>query len=177
MKPMSEIRAAYTSLNFALILSSCVAFLLMILPVVLIANRIIHPINQIHAVTTAMSQGNFTLRANMQQKGEINELTRAINQLASDLNLTISALLLEKNRLQQLLDGLNEGIFAVDSEFRITHNDLRQVPFQKRQDNLRFWIAEASVKFHNLWPLFRDHQPDVEAASIRAAFFVHGRYH
>lgn len=121
MKPMSEIRAAYTSLNFALILSSCVAFLLMILPVVLIANRIIHPINQIHAVTTAMSQGNFTLRANMQQKGEIGELARAINQLASDLNLTISALLLEKNRLQQLLDGLNEGIFAVDSEFRITH--------------------------------------------------------
>lgn len=121
MKSMSEMSAGYTSMNFALIFTSCLAFLIMIIPVWVAANRLVKPINQTKDVAIAMSNGNFTLRADTKQKGELGELAQAINQLASDLDLTISALLVEKNRLQQILDGLAEGIMAVDQDLRITH--------------------------------------------------------
>ena len=121
MKSMSEMQAGYTSLNYALILASCLAFLIMVIPVIVVANRFLKPINQTRDVAIAMSKGNFTLRADTAQKGEVGELAKAINQLASDLNLTISALLVEKNRLQQILDGLTEGIVAVDHNMNITH--------------------------------------------------------
>ncbi|HHX36891.1 MAG TPA: cell wall metabolism sensor histidine kinase WalK [Clostridiaceae bacterium] len=121
MKSMSEMQAGYTSLNYALILATCLAFLIMVIPIIMVANRFLKPINQTRDVAIAMSNGNFTLRADASQRGEVGELAKAINQLASDLNLTIGALLVEKNRLQQILDGLTEGIVAVDNDLHVTH--------------------------------------------------------
>lgn len=120
VQSFEDITAGYSNLNIALILSSSIAFLIMILPIFRIANHLVQPINQTRDVALAMSNGNFKLRADASQPGEIGELAQAINNLAADLDRTISALMAEKNRLQQILDGLSEGILAIDEHYRIT---------------------------------------------------------
>ncbi len=120
MQSFDDIAAGYSNLNLALILSSSIAFLLMIFPVFRVANHLVKPVNQTRDVALAMSNGNFSLRADASQQGEVGELAQAINNLASDLDRTIGALMSEKNRLQQILDGLNEGILAIDEHDRIT---------------------------------------------------------
>lgn len=120
---MDSIRTGFDSLNFALILASGLSVLIMILPTYLAITRLLRPLKQVKDVAIAMSNGNFTLRADAGQPGEIGDLATAINDLAGDLDRTITALLQERNRLRQILDGLNEGIIAVDRTLRITHSN------------------------------------------------------
>lgn len=68
-----------------------------------------------------MSRGDFSVRADSSGPGEIGELSRSINNLASDLDRTLGSLMLERNRLQQVIDGLTEGLVAVSAELNVTH--------------------------------------------------------
>ncbi len=121
MKSLQDMNSGSRSLYLPLILACAITFLLMFTPVLFLANRITQPVNQMKDIAQAMSNGNFTLRADSGQPGEIGELARALNQLAADLKRTVSALLTERNRLRQILNGLNEGIAAFDGDFRLTH--------------------------------------------------------
>lgn len=118
---LEEISESYTSLTFALVLASSTAFLVMIWPLLVVIRKITRPLQQTTEVAIAMNRGDFSVRADSSGPGEIGELSRAINNLASDLDRTLSSLMLERNRLQQVIDGLNEGLAAVSAELNITH--------------------------------------------------------
>lgn len=120
VKPMQELNASLRSMYVALLLSALAVAFLMLLPAYLGTVRVIRPLKQTRDVAIAIAGGNFTLRADATQKGEIGELAFTMNNLASDLSTTISALTLERNRLKQVLDGISEGIVAVDTNGRIT---------------------------------------------------------
>ncbi len=137
-RSIDQIRTGYDSLNFALILAAGLSVLIMLLPTYLAIYRMIRPLKQVKDVAIAMSNGNFTLRADTGQKGEIGELASAINDLAGDLDRTISALMQERNRLRQILDGLNEGIIAVDQRLRITHSNQATEELLGHSENYRF---------------------------------------
>ena len=136
-RSIDNIRTGYDSLNFALILASGISVLLMIFPTYLAISRLIRPLKQVKDVATAMSNGNFMLRADSTQPGEIGELATAINDLAADLDRTISALMQERNRLRQILDGLHEGIIAVDKSLRITHSNQATTELLGQADSFR----------------------------------------
>jgi two-component system sensor histidine kinase ResE len=72
-------------------------------------------------IAIKMAHGNLTLKANESYKGEIGELGQSLNYLSSKLSETIADLKIEKNRLKQIIDGLSEGIIAIDSKHNITH--------------------------------------------------------
>ena len=55
-------------------------------------------------------------RAEDGSNDEYGELGRALNYLSSELGSTISSLQMERNRLQSLINGLSEGIIAVDAK-------------------------------------------------------------
>ena len=118
---LEAITQSYTSLTFALILASSTAFLVMIWPLLVVIRRITLPLQQTTEVAIAMTRGDFSVRADSSGSGEIGELSRAINNLASDLDRTLGSLMLERNRLQQVIDGLNEGLVAVSADLTITH--------------------------------------------------------
>ncbi len=120
-KPVLEVRNAMYGLNRALFLSLIISFLLMLVPTILAARRMVRPIRQMRDVSLAMAMGDFTLRTEESNIGEIGQLGQSLNYLASELSRTISALVIERNRLQQILDGLFEGIIAVDIDGVITH--------------------------------------------------------
>lgn len=113
IQPMKEVGAGIQSLNFALLTSSLIVLVIMVIPVIIAAFRIVRPIESIRNVTLAMSSGDFSRRADESQEGEIGDLARTINKMAEDLSASFQQLRDHAVRLKQIIDGIGEGIVAV----------------------------------------------------------------
>ncbi|MFL0195000.1 ATP-binding protein [Clostridium sp. WILCCON 0269] len=120
-KPPEELQTAFLGFSRSISLSAFVVFLLMIFPVYKVAKRIINPLKDMQNIAIKMAHGNLTLKASESYKGEIGELGQSLNYLSSKLSETIADLKIERNRLKQIIDGLSEGIIAIDSKHNITH--------------------------------------------------------
>ena len=81
------------------------------------------PIARLRDVAVAMADGNLDARAGERYPGEIGELGKALNNVSTQLSRKMYTLILERNRLKQMLDGLSEGIVAIDNEGRVTHTN------------------------------------------------------
>ena len=85
--------------------------------------RAVKPIMQLRDVAVAVANGDLSARCDESAPGELGELGRAINNLSSQLARNLYTLILERNRLRQMIDGLSEGVVAVESEGGITHTN------------------------------------------------------
>lgn len=113
---MSGMKALSDAITFSLILVA-----LLLLPVTLyFASRISRPVAQMRAVALTMAGGDLTVRADDRRGDEFGELGGALNYLSSELGSTISSLELERNRLKSLINGISEGIIAMDERGETT---------------------------------------------------------
>ena len=113
---MSGMQALSNTITFSVLLIA-----LLLLPVVLyFASRLSRPIASMRAVALTMAGGDLTVRADDQRGDEFGELGGALNYLSSELGSTISSLELERNRLQSLINGVSEGVIALDEQGRTT---------------------------------------------------------
>lgn len=119
VKPLNELNAAMGSLIYALIISMIASSLIMILPAYLGSRNIVRPIRQMNVTANAMAGGNFTAKAEEEGTDELVQLGRSLNHLSAALSATISDLTLEKNRLHAVINGIGEGIIAIDAEGKI----------------------------------------------------------
>ena len=117
---MTEIMDGMQALNNTLALSLLVVALLLLPVVLFFASRMAKPIANMRAVALTMAGGDLTARADDRSSDEYGELGRALNYLSSELGSTISSLEMERNRLQSLINGLSEGIIAVDAQGAVT---------------------------------------------------------
>lgn len=119
VKPLNELNAAMGSLIYALIISMIASSLIMILPAYLGSRSIVRPIRQMNVTANAMAGGNFTAKAEEEGTDELVQLGRSLNHLSAALSATINDLTLEKNRLHAVINGIGEGIIAIDAEGKI----------------------------------------------------------
>ena len=112
---MTEIMGGMQALTNTLALSLLLVGLLMLPVVLFFASRMVRPITRMRTVALTMAGGDLTARAEDGSNDEYGELGRALNYLSSELGRTISSLQMERNRLQSLINGLSEGIIAVDA--------------------------------------------------------------
>lgn len=113
---MTEIMGGMQALTNTLALSLLLVGLLMLPVVLFFASRMVRPITRMRTVALTMAGGDLTARAEDCSNDEYGELGRALNYLSSELGSTISSLQMERNRLQSLINGLSEGIIAVDAK-------------------------------------------------------------
>ena len=113
---MTEIMGGMRALTNTLALSLLLVGLLMLPVVLFFASRMVRPITRMRTVALTMADGDLTARAEDGSNDEYGELGRALNYLSSELGSTISSLQMERNRLQSLINGLSEGIIAVDAK-------------------------------------------------------------
>lgn len=120
-KPLMEVNAALRGMNAALFISVIAAFCIL-LPFAYLGTRsITKPLLQMSLVARAMAQGDFSVRADEIRRDEVGQVGKALNELSSALSHTIGDLMLERNRLRNVLDGLREGIVALDCSGLVTH--------------------------------------------------------
>lgn len=113
---MTEIMGGMQALTNTLALSLLLVGLLMLPVVLFFASRMVRPITRMRTVALTMAGGDLTACAEDGSNDEYGELGRALNYLSSELGSTISSLQMERNRLQSLINGLSEGIIAVDAK-------------------------------------------------------------
>lgn len=141
VKSKKLLRSNEVVLNLFLLIAVSLTLLIMIVPVVLIVSRLIKPLMKTRDVALALGNGDFSQRADENAPAEIGDLARSMNQLASNLDMTLSSLRFEKNRLQQVLNNLAEGVLAYDLSGHITHQN------PAMQDMFRAYLVE-----NDLWP-------------------------
>ena len=71
----------------------------------------------------AMADGHLETRADEAAEGEMGELGKALNHLSDQLSRNLYTLIVERNRLRNMLNGLSEGIVAINAEGRVTHTN------------------------------------------------------
>lgn len=117
---MTEIMSGMQALSNTIMISLATVVLLLFPVVFFFARRLTQPLVEMHNVAMTMASGNLSIRANDTKSDEFGELGRALNYLSSELGSTISSLQLERNRLQSLINGLSEGIIALDQNRGLT---------------------------------------------------------
>ena len=120
---MRVVQSPLDRLYILLGFSCLIAFFVMLVPLYYFLKRMVKPLQQMNAVALSMAQGNFSLRADENMKGEVGELAHSVNHLATQLGSTLEALMLERNRLQLTIDGLAEGILALDESGALLHTN------------------------------------------------------
>jgi two-component system sensor histidine kinase ResE len=122
-RPSVEVYSSLMSFVRALMLSSLVASVFMVIPAYFISRRMAKPIRTMTRASAAMASGNFTVRADESRDDEIGQLGAALNHLSTQLQENISNLILARNRLHVILDGLHEGVVALEADHSpVYHN-------------------------------------------------------
>lgn len=121
IKSAAEIDAATGELNGALLMAVLVVFPLILLVSTFSMRRIAEPLHKMGEVAIQMSRGDFLVRADETESGEVGLLARALNTLCENLSQTIYQLQSEKGQLNQILHSFTEGIAATDSVGTLTH--------------------------------------------------------
>ncbi len=117
---MTEIMSGMQALSDTITFSVLLIALLLLPMVLFFASRFSRPVAQMRAVALTMAGGDLSVRADDQRRDEFGELGGALNFLSSELGSTISSLELERNRLQSLINGMSEGVIALDQQGETT---------------------------------------------------------
>lgn len=122
-RPSYEVYSSLMSFVRALMLSSLIASVFMIIPAYIISRRLTYPIRSMTRASAAMASGNFSVRADESRDDEIGQLGVALNNLSMQLQQNISNLILARNRLHVILDGLHEGVIALEADHSLIYKN------------------------------------------------------
>lgn len=81
-KKVEELSNKLDGLNITLIASAFAAFFIMLIPAYIAGRNLTNPINDMQRVAKAMSEGDYTVRADENVSGELGELARSMNEFA-----------------------------------------------------------------------------------------------
>ncbi len=121
LRSSEDIESATWQLNMSLVIAVVVVFPLVFFISAMGLKKVTGPVHRIGAVAIEMSKGNFSVRANEDEAGEVGILARALNNLCDNLSQTIYQLRAEKGQLNQIMSSFTEGVAAVDRLGCLTH--------------------------------------------------------
>ena len=102
-------------------------------------------ISDLRDVAVNVAGGDFDAHADESAPDEVGELGRALNNLSYQLSRNMYMLIVERNRLKNMLNGLSEGIIAIDSSGAITHvNPAIESMFEQKKISLG--LPDARMK-------------------------------
>ena len=91
-------------------------------------------ISDLRDVAVRVADGDFDAHADESAPDELGELGKALNNLSHQLSRHMYMLIVERNRLKHMLDGLSEGIIAIDASGQVTHiNPAIELMFEQRK--------------------------------------------
>jgi len=95
----------------------------------LIAKTISEPIEDISRKALLMSDGDFTNRVEVKSNDEIGDLANTFNLLTDKLQFNINEVFKEKNKMETIIEYMNDGLIAVDLNKNIIHMNSRARQF------------------------------------------------
>lgn len=84
-----------------------------------IAGHITKPVNEMTRISSEIAGGRYDKRIKIKAGGELGELADSFNNMAQKLEITISDLSDQKNKLEAILESMQNGVIALDKSGRI----------------------------------------------------------
>jgi two-component system phosphate regulon sensor histidine kinase PhoR len=114
--PLSAVTASFGELNQMMLAGGVVALAVAFGIGIFVAGRVTRPVVEMQAIARQMSQGQFAVRAPVRSEDELGALGRALNAMVSRLSEQIQNLEAERAKATAILDGMVEGVIAVDGQ-------------------------------------------------------------
>lgn len=102
-----------------LVIPAGIAALFSVLLATLSARGLARSLNNLRDVTRALALGDLTARPPLSASGEIGALSTAVHRLSEHLGSRIAALHAEDALLSGLIEALDEGVVAIDSQRQV----------------------------------------------------------
>jgi len=112
--PLSLVSSSYGQLRRVMLAGGLVALAVAFGIGVFVAGRVTRPVVEMQRIARAMSEGRFDVRAPVRSVDEIGGLGRALNVMLARLQEKIGDLEEERAKARAILDGMVEGVIAVD---------------------------------------------------------------
>lgn len=98
------------------------------------------PLNQLSRRAERFAKGNFAPTLEKIPDGEMGDLIRSFNRIGTFMNESINQINTEKHKVEVILEHINSGIIAFDTEQRVLHiNTAAKKMFEiENPDELRF---------------------------------------
>jgi two-component system phosphate regulon sensor histidine kinase PhoR len=113
--PLSQVTSSYAELRGVMVAGGLVALAVAFAIGVFVAGRVTRPIVEMQQIAREMSEGRFDVRAPVRSVDEIGALGRALNVMMAKLKEKIDDLEEERAKARAILDGMVEGVIAVDA--------------------------------------------------------------
>lgn len=84
-----------------------------------LSKSIIKPLKKLQYITFSIASGNLNKRVIINSKDEIGDLSKTFNNMADKLENTLKEYLDKKNKLEAILKSMDNGVIAVDTNYRI----------------------------------------------------------
>ncbi|MDQ2086738.1 ATP-binding protein [Herbivorax sp. ANBcel31] len=114
--PLTQINEINRLIWFYTILITLAAIILAILISFKISKSLTKPLNELIFASKEISDGKYKGRINIKSKDELGQLSKSFNEMATKLEKTISDLKDKKVEVESIVDSMNAGIVAVNSE-------------------------------------------------------------
>jgi two-component system phosphate regulon sensor histidine kinase PhoR len=112
--PLAMVTASHQAIHRAMLAGGLVAVAVALAIGLFIAHRVTRPVVGMQSVARAMSAGDFSARAPARSPDEIGQLGRALNAMTARLRERLDDLRHEQAKVAAILDGMVEGVIAVD---------------------------------------------------------------
>ena len=113
--PLSVVTSSYAKLHRVLLAGGLVALAVAAGIGIFVAGRVTRPVVEMEAIARRMSEGEYTARAPVRSVDELGALGRALNTMMVALRERIDDLKEERAKATAILDGMVEGVIAVDA--------------------------------------------------------------
>ena len=117
--PLSVVTASHADVHRAMLVGAALALAVALGIGLFVAGRVTRPVVEMETIARRMSDGDFTARAPTRSPDEIGRLGRALNVMSARLRGKIGDLEHEQAKIGAMLDGMVEGVIAVDARDHI----------------------------------------------------------
>ena len=118
-KPLSEVEFALQSLRKSILSAAGIALLVSVLLTFLLSFWMSKNVRRLIVSARKMALGDLAERTNIEGRDELAELGRVLNQLASELQNALGALRKERDLMNRVLEGMQEGVLLLGKEEQV----------------------------------------------------------
>lgn len=117
--PLVSINESFESAVGFLVISVIVAVVVTIIMSTMLSRTITYPVLQMSSVATLMATGNYNVQVDIKDRSEIGELADVLNHLARTLNITTTELQTEKDKLNDIINNVSDGLASFDNHLNL----------------------------------------------------------
>ena len=112
--PLAAVTSSYAAIHRVMQAGGLVALAVAFGIGIFVAGRVTRPVIEMQRIAHAMSEGRYDVRAPVRSVDELGALGRALNVMMARLREKIGDLEEERAKARAILDGMVEGVIAVD---------------------------------------------------------------